>query len=286
MFIFKTITVNDIILGSPLNLIFDGDDDGGDSNIDPDGTNPPDTGDQGGDPTGDGNNDDGSDGKTFSQEEVNNMLADQKRKIQTKTSDTIKQLENFKKSANLTKVQKENIEKQLDTLRTTMETEKQRAAREKAAQKNKYEQKVSELTAERDRYKELHTSSSIKRSITDAASENKAIHSSQVMAILNPNTTLIEDVDDEGNGTGSYKPTVKFQDVDKDGNPVEVNYSPAEAVKRMTELPQYANLFESTNVGGTGRRTDNADPSKPKGLKEAASSNEEWIANRKKLGLS
>ncbi len=269
-------SIEDIKFGLPHNLILEGEGEVPDDTEAPDDTETPDDSEiEGGE---------GEDG-VFTQEQVNKMLAEQKRKIQNKSSDAIKQLENVKKTANLTKSQKEAIEKQLTSLRTTMETEKQRAAREKAAQKDKYDQQVSTLTAERDRYKSLHTTSTIKRSLADAASANKAVHNEQVLAILEPNTDLVENVDDEGNALGTFKPVVKFKDIDKDGNPIEVNYSPAEAVKRMTELSNFSNLFESTNVGGAGRRNDNINDGKPKDLKAAASSNESWLEERKKLGL-
>lgn len=285
MRIFKALTVEDIILGNTFLSVFDGEEGGSEGGNSEGGTEGGSEGGSGDSGSSDGGSEGGSEETTFTQEQVNTMLADQKRKIQTKAQDSIKQLENLKKTANLSKSEKENVEKQLSSLRSTMETEKQRAAREKAAQKNEYEQKIASLTAERDRLNNLYTGSTIKRSIADAASENKAIHNSQVEALLNPNTTLVEDVDAEGNPTGQMRPVVKFQDVDKDGNTVTVNYSPAEAVKRMTELPQYANLFESTNVSGSGRKNDNTGNTGPKDLKSAASSNESWLEERKKLGL-
>lgn len=273
--------LEDIILGNTFSPVFEGEEgsEGGAEGGTEGGTD----GAEGGT---DGGSDDGSDApESFTQEQVNTMLADQKRKIQTKTNDTIKQLENLKKTSNLTKSEKETVEKQLTSLRSTMETEKQRAVREKAAQKNEYETRIATLTADRDKFNSLYTNSTIKRSIADAAEGNKAIHSTQIEAILNPNTTLVEDVDSEGNATGLMKASVKFQDVDKDGNALTVSYTPAEAVKRMTEMPQYANLFESTNVGGAGRKNDNTGNTGPKDLKSAASSNESWLAERKKLGL-
>jgi len=280
---FKIESIEDIIFGAPQNLILDGEGEGEGSTEGGEGEGSTE-GNEGDSGIGGGSEGDSGE-KSFSQEEVNNLLATQKKKIQTKTSDAIKQLDNMKKTANLTKSQKEGIEKQLNTLRATMETEKQRASREKAAQKDGYDKQVASLTAERDRFKNLHTSSTIKRSIADAASGNKAIHNEQVMAILEPNTTLTEDVDAEGNGLGSFSPTVEFTDVDKDGAAIKVNYTPAEAVKRMTEMSMHSNLFESTNVGGAGRRNDNTSTGSPKSLKEAASSNESWLEERKRLGL-
>ena len=278
------------ILGVPFNAVFDDGDDGGEGGTD--------GGSEGGADGGiDGGSDGGSagsegeqggagstDGSTFTQDQVNSMLAEQKRKMQKTVNDQVKKIENLSKTANLTKEEKDNLAKQVSTIKTTLETEKQRAAREKAEQKNQFDQQVSELTAERDRYKGLYEGSTIKRSISDAASANKAINNAQVMAILEPNTSLIEDIDDDGIGLGTYKPVVKFADKDKEGNSVQVQYTPAEAVKRMTELSDFANLFESTNKGGAGK-TNEGESGKATDLKSAANSNEDWAENRKKFGL-
>lgn len=225
----------------------------------------------------------GSSDTTFTQEQVNSMMAEQKRLLQKTINDQVLKVENLSKTANLTKEEKEALAKQVSTIKQSLETEKQKAAREKAEQKTQFENQIAELSSTRDRYKQLYESSTIKRSISDAASAHKAIQNIQVLAILEPNTSLVEDTDENGQGLGTFKPVVKFTDTDKEGKPVQVLYSPADAVKRMTELREFSNLFESTNKGGLGRNT--AGTGTVPTLKTASNSTENWVENRKAFGL-
>ena len=45
---------------------------------------------------------------------------------------------------------------------------------------------------------------------------------------------------------------VEFSDTDKEGKPVTLDLTIAEAVKRMSEMDEYANLFKSEGTGGVG----------------------------------
>ena len=56
-----------------------------------------------------------------------------------------------------------------------------------------------------------------------------------------------------GKGTGKFKVLVDFQDNDPNtGEPTVTPHTPQSAVKRMKELPKYANLFKSGVVSGIG----------------------------------
>jgi hypothetical protein len=68
-----------------------------------------------------------------------------------------------------------------------------------------------------------------------------------VVALLKPDTEL-KDIE------GELTPMVNFNDIDeKTGLPVQTLCTPADAVKRMQQLPKiYGNLFRSNVVSGVG----------------------------------
>jgi hypothetical protein len=88
-----------------------------------------------------------------------------------------------------------------------------------------------------------------------AAVTHKAYNPSQVVALLKPHTRKQEGTTD-GKPNGIFSPRTKFTYV-KDGKETTLDVTPVEAVKLMTELPEYANLFISTATPGLGGGTNN-----------------------------
>ena len=66
---------------------------------------------------------------------------------------------------------------------------------------------------------------------------------------------LAEVLDSEGKPTGKLEPKVRYQANDKEGKPVTLDLSPAEATKRMKEEEEYLNLFRGEGAGGAGLRS-------------------------------
>ena len=101
----------------------------------------------------------------------------------------------------------------------------------------------------------MYTESNINRALQDAAVANDAYQAAQIVTILKPYTQMAEDVDSEGkaNGVGLVA-RVAFTDKDNDtGEPITTSLTPADAVKRMKEIPDlYGNLFKSNAAGGIG----------------------------------
>jgi len=98
----------------------------------------------------------------------------------------------------------------------------------------------------------LYASSTIERSLQDAAITGEAIQPRQIVSILGNTTRLTEVLGEDGKPTGRYAPVVTFNDQDKEGKPVTLELSPGDAIKRMRELPEYGNLFKGTAKGGLG----------------------------------
>ncbi|GAI17610.1 unnamed protein product, partial [marine sediment metagenome] len=182
--------------------------------------------------------------KTFSQDEVNAFLAKEKRKTQDTQKQLATQLQEYKRTAQLGGEERIELEKQIEDLQKQYMTveERSRQASEKATKK--HQKDVEDLGKEKDSWKNRYTRSTINSAIAQAAVANKAIVVEQIAAMLHPSAKLAEKLDEEGKPTGVYEPRVDFQDLDKDEKPVVLDLTIPEAVKRMTELPQYGNLFE------------------------------------------
>jgi hypothetical protein len=186
--------------------------------------------------------------KTFTQDDVNRFIAEDKKKLREQNDRLIKELETIKSSAGMTEKEKEKLESQIEELRTQSMTEKERSQREKEKLETTMKTQVTELESRAKKWETLYTEEKITRSLMDASVENEAFSPVQIVQILSNNTRLIEDKE-----TGTLVPKVRFNDVDKEGKPVTLELSTTEAVKRMKDLPdRYGNLFKSNIIGGLG----------------------------------
>lgn len=191
--------------------------------------------------------------KTFTQEQVDSIVGNAKKALMEKNSGLMAEIEALNQKSKLTTAETKRLEDANAELRKANMTAEQLQAENEKKLKNDFDAQISELTADRDNWKKLHTTDKIERSIIDAASvkEHKAIVPSQVLAILKPDTRLVEATDSDGKPTGELTPKVTFKDT-KDGKPVTLELTPLEAVKRMSEMEQHLNLFEGKGSGGIG----------------------------------
>lgn len=201
--------------------------------------------------------------KTFTQEEFNKALAEDRKKHTAQTQKVIQELETLKKSKNLSDQERQNLTTRIEELQTQVMTKDQLLEQQKNKLQTEYQQELHRERGEKESWRNRYTSSMIDRSIVDAAIKEEAYNSDQIIAILQPNTKLVEEVDSEGNGTGVFTPRVKFADTDAEGKPTILDLSVTEAVKRMKEIPErYGNLFKSNVNGGLGGTGSNSSGTK------------------------
>ncbi len=198
-----------------------------------------------------------ADGKIFTQEDVNRMLAQDRRKSEDKLTKALEELEAQRAKSSLTSAERSELDTTIESLKETMMTKAQLAEKETSKTKKAHAKQIEELSESNTKWQTLYTDSTIERAIVDAASSgpNKAFNTAQVVAILRPTTRLVEALDDDGEKTGKLVPMVKFNDIDKDDKPVTLDLAVSAAVKRMRELDQFLNLFEGEGTGGMGGST-------------------------------
>jgi len=219
--------------------------------------------------------------KTFTQDEVNSLIAKERSKDKDRVNKLMTQLEEVKSSVSLTQQEKEGIEQQLETLRSELLTKEELSARER----KKIE---AQLSSERDAaikagkaWQSRYETATINRSLLDAAVAAEAFAPQQIMAILSPTSKVVEQLGSDGKPTGEFSVAVQFEDADKDGKPISLQLTPAEVVKRMKELPErFGNLFKSGVVAGIGAGNTGGASGK---MDYSKMSPEHWKEHRKKL---
>lgn len=212
--------------------------------------------DGGGDSSGsdsEGGTDGGSD-RSFTQDEVNRMLAKDRKKHQEANKKLAADLEKFKSTAQLTVQEKEDLEKRIANLKGEVESKEKLAQKDLAKTKKQFAEQLAKQEETAKMWEARFKQATLTRAITDAAVKHEAFDSGQIIALINSfNPEVVEDLDDEGNGKGTFTPKVKYQDTDKDGNPTTLTLDVFEAVKRMKEnTSSYGNLFKDTSTGGLG----------------------------------
>ena len=215
---------------------------------------------------------------------VNKLIKAERLKGEEAKKSVLEELELIKKKGNLTEKERKTLDTKIKSLQTDLLTKEQLAARDKEKIIDDYETEKKELTNDRDIWKSRFTTTTIDSAIITASVEHEAFNPEPIVALLKPNTQLVEDVDEEGKPNGILIPKVTFSDVDKEGKPLTLQLTPKEAVKRMKEKDSYANLFKDPGTGGVGGRN----VSSPKGnvdIVEIAKDPKKYREYREKVKL-
>jgi hypothetical protein len=205
---------------------------------------------------GDGGN---SSATTFTQEQINRYLAEDRRKNEKKYKEQMRvELQKRERmynellaNQNLTAQERDQLQTALQDVEGKLHSEKEMLLKQKKQVEDDLTAKLK--TAEEsaqvwaNRYKE----SSIKRQLMDAAVTHDAYSAQQLVNLLRPKTN-VEPLVVDGKETGEFKVVVDLDDLVED-KPVVTKLDPDAAVKRMRELKSlYGNLFKANVVSGVG----------------------------------
>lgn len=219
--------------------------------------------------------------KTFTQQELENVVAQERKKFELTTRKTIQELENLKKQSGTSEAAKASLEQRITELNETLMTKEELARKEKERLTNEYQHKLKTTEDDRLLWENRYKTSTAQREILDAAVKNQAFDPEQIEAFLSPKARVVEVMDDAGNPTGNFTTKVKINTTGKDGKPVTLDVSVEEAVKNMRETPdRFGNLFKDLSSGGTGGTGGNG----PKGpLDVTKLSPEQYRAQRQQI---
>jgi len=193
------------------------------------------------------------------QKKFNDAIAAERRKQETKyrkelekTEATYKEL--LANSKSLTEKERQTLQDNLETIQGQLRSKEQQAAQEKKELEAAYQGKLTAAEQRAVAAEQRWRDSTIVRALQDAAVENEAYNTRQVTTLLKDWTKLVESVDEKtGKGNGQFKVMVEFPDNDATtGQAIMTTKTPGEAVKRMTEIAEYQNLFRKNVVSGVG----------------------------------
>ncbi len=193
--------------------------------------------------------------KQFTQDEVNAIMAKEKRQYQT-TLQTLEagHKETLANNQNLTAKERLALEESLQTIQGQLMTKEEQAKREKKELEDKLQTQIQEAKNSASTWEQRYKTESVDRALQDAAVSADAFQPGQIVTLLKPMTKLVEDIDPKtGKSSGRFNAMVEFDDVDAEGQPTIAVMTPKDAVKRMKQLPEiYGNLFKSGVVSGIG----------------------------------
>jgi hypothetical protein len=215
---------------------------------------------QGGQPAGQPNPDPtppAADGKRFTQDDLNSLLATDRRKHQQKIDNLQAALEQAATSKNLTLQERETLEQQIDTLKKEPMTAQERAQHEKKQLETQWQKRVTDAEGREKDWRQRFEEQTIRSVIEDASHKAGCFSPSQVVSLLGPNAKVI--VAEDGK---TCKVEVAVEDAD--GNKVVTN--PRDALKTLQANPaKWGNLFKTGVVSGIGSGSGQGDPMKPGG---------------------
>jgi pyruvate/2-oxoglutarate dehydrogenase complex dihydrolipoamide acyltransferase (E2) component len=189
---------------------------------------------------------------TFNQEQVNKMLAEDRRKSEAKYKAALAEqatsLEQLLATKTLTEQEKTAAEEKLEKVQSQLLSEKQQIEKKLNETKSQMSAQLKEQEAKAKDWETRYAQTEIKRELQDAAVKGDAFNAAQLVMVLKPMTKMVE-------VNGESKPMVEMEEV-VDGKLTTVQYSPEDAVKKMKSLPDlYGNLFKTGVKSGLGGTT-------------------------------
>lgn len=198
----------------------------------------------------------------FNQQQVNKLLADERRKH----ADKLKELQS---ESGLSKARVEELQSQIAELETGYMSKAEIAERDFASKQKQYEKDLKTQQEQASYWQTQHNGLLVNYSITEAAASADVFNMQQIHNLLGGKSKVVPIIKD-GKEAG-LEVRVSFPDVDSEGKPVVLSLTPAEALKRMKELPQdYGNLFKSGVTGGVGGSNNGTGGGTAPSLEEAA----------------
>jgi len=197
-------------------------------------------------------------GKTFTQEDVNRIVAADRRKLEEALKKTEKQYQDLLASQNLTEQERKALQANLEMVQGQLRSKEEQLLLEKKQMEETYAGKLQEIEKKASWFETLYRDSTIERALQDAAVKHEAWSPSQVVTLLRGQTKMLEETDPRtGKLTGRYKPVVEMQALNTTTGEIETKtYTPEDAVKKMKDTPDtWGNLFRSGVVSGIGAGT-------------------------------
>ena len=185
----------------------------------------------------------------FTQEQVNTMLASNKKNLQAEVAKKTQALLEAQTDANLTQDEKDALAIRVNDLETLMMTDKELAARDKKKAAGEYKVALEKSETAANKWKGLHDSMMIDTAITQASliEGQKAVTPGQLVSLFAKDATVVET-------DGVFAVQIAVNTIGEDGTAKVLTLAPEAAIKEYASRPEYLNLFEDPNKEGLSRR--------------------------------
>lgn len=191
------------------------------------------------------------DERKFTQKDVDKMMEDHRKGLQARNQELITELENQKKASNLTLEEKENLQARIDALSKEHLSKEQQASAEFEKLKKKYDSDTSTFMKERDEWKGRYDNTLVEHALTAAAAKHKAHSPEQIIRMFKGDVKVVPVLDDAGKPTGQFKTVMPVNTTDpKTQQPVTLELSVDEAIAKIRENEEFANMFIDVSKGG------------------------------------
>ncbi len=195
----------------------------------------------------------GADEAKFTQEDLNKVLAEDRRKHQAQLVKVQQTLEETMQSKNLSVQEKEQMAAQLEEIQAQGRTREQQLAHEKKQAEENASKKVTEASKESQKWRERFTQQLIESRLSEAVSDGDIFNPGQLKQLLKSGVELEQVRDEQGRLSDVQEVFVRFEDRDAAGEPIQSKMLPVAAVKRMKQLSAvYGNQFRAGVVSGVG----------------------------------
>lgn len=186
--------------------------------------------------------------KTFTQEQVNVIMAENKRGLQDQLKAVTLELEKSKTKGGDSKALETKIAELTNSLLTKEEMAKQTLDRISSES----ETKVKALSDEKDAYRTRYHETLINQAIVSAGAKHLAYDPAQLMLLFGNKAEVVEVTDDQGKGTNVFKVQLP---VVVEGKVVKMDAD--QAIEQLRKDKAFGNLFKTDVVGGTGFTLNN-----------------------------
>ncbi len=191
--------------------------------------------------------------RLFTQEHMNKEIGQARIKASEANKTLIQQLEELQQKATTTEAVKEELEQQIQTLKSKTMTKEEQMIQQIQELQTNLKTTQEKLTQERDTAYSRWQEERITNELQLAALDHPVFSFEQIFSIVRPKTQLREVVDDDGKATGEHEVIVTLDVPDDKGVVTTKELAPAQALETMKGMKnRYANLFINQEVPGVG----------------------------------
>lgn len=194
------------------------------------------------------------DGSTFTQEDLNRYMAEDRRKHQEKYKSLETSYQELLDNQHLTQEERDKLRRDYEDLQARHRTKEQQAAHERKLFEEAKEAELKNFRTAAETWEKRFTESTIRQALQDAAIEHDAYNASQIVELVRGKTELVELKDGQGKPTGELTPMVNmYVKNEETGVSEKLQMTPSEAVEYMKKTPEtHGNLFKSNIREGIG----------------------------------